>query len=358
MTSSRPDPLSVPPPEPAEGDADPSSQTPSSRGAGDRVASTWSIADRRGGPVLSLPRIDHRFGSGPTVAIVANIHGDEVVGIGAVQAIDRWLTAHGGMGRVVLFPSVNPQGLARQVRHVPADELDLNRVFPGNPRASLASRTAAALWSQLQALDPALVVDLHADALDAIPYAIVDRPVRLDPSARRALGTRIEACADATGLTVLREYRDDVYQHFGLDRSLAGCVVNQLGVPAITLEVGPRRAMRPDDVTVSMHAALGAMHAVGAVQAPPVVHHTRIEGPWRRAAPSRPRRGGLLVTRCSPGDRVDAGQVIAEVRDLSGERLDVLRAEAPGAVVSWIESPWVSAGALVGTLAVADEGPL
>lgn len=325
-----------------------------------RQVGAVAIPARRGEPEASLPVITHTGAAGgPVVVVTANLHGDEVTGVGVVHALDRWLTRQPLRGVVVLVPSANPQGLAAQTRHVPRDEVDLNRVFPGNVRAGWASRVAAALWEALRGWGPDLVIDLHADSPLSVPYVIVDRPVRLAPRAREALATRLEALAEASGLPVLREYPDDVYLHFGLDRSLAGCVVNQSGVAAVTIEAGPRRHLDPAAVDLAAAAAQRVMAAAGSVPWPPgPTPAPRADGPWRRAAAPRPRRAGLLVPCVPPGGAFRPGDLLAVVRDLDATEVDRIVATEPGFVASWVEGAWVGAGGVLGTLAVPDHGAL
>jgi hypothetical protein len=47
---------------------------------------------------------------GATVAIGANLHGDECTGVGVVHALIRELPAALRAGSVVLYPSLNPKG--------------------------------------------------------------------------------------------------------------------------------------------------------------------------------------------------------------------------------------------------------
>ena len=229
----------------------------------------------------------------PVAVVTANLHGDECTGLGVVRALDAYLREHPPKGTVVMYPSCNPQGLLHQTRHVPADEVDLNRVFPGAARGSQSSRLAHALWRDILRREPDVVIDLHADSPSAIPYAIVDRPVRLNRRDREAMGARLLRLADASGFTVLREYPDDIYVQFGLDRSLAGTVVNVGRIPAVTLEVGPRRYLDADAVQVSLKATLGILSEMGITDAPASHHPTRVAGsvarrvPYRRAGCSR-----------------------------------------------------------------------
>lgn len=317
------------------------------------------VEARRGSAGSELPVIVLDRGvTGPTAVVTANLHGDETTGIGVAHRLDRWLQQHAFTGRVVLYPSANPQGLRAQTRHVPADELDLNRVFPGNARGSWTARIAAALWRDLAGHRPDLVVDLHADAPVSLPYVILDRPVRLRAAARRDLSARLLALGEATGLTVLREYDDEVYVQFGLDRSLAGAVVNQLGVPAITIEAGPRRQLDDAAVEAAFSATLGALTAAGVVEAPAPAHPSRVEGAWRRAATPRSRKGGLVQPIVLPGETFGRRDRLARIVDLVGEPVEEVRADESGLLVSWVEGAFVSPGGLLGTVGVPDEGGL
>lgn len=321
-----------------------------------RTVSRVHVDTRRVAAGSELPVVVLRSSRpGPTAVITANLHGDETTGIGVVHRLDAWLGEHGFDGTVVLYPSCNPQGLRAQTRHVPADETDLNRVFPGHTRGSWAARIAHALWEDLGGRSPDVVIDLHADAPLALPYVIVDRPVRATALARRRLGARILELAEASGLTVLREYPDDVYVQFGLDRSLAGCVVNLLGVPAVTVEVGPRRHLDPAAVEVALQATLGVLAAAGVVDHPRAPHPGRVSGAWRRTSTPRTRRGGIVAPAVAPGHTFVRGDVLAEVVDLGGEVVELVTAVEDGLLVSWLESAWVAPGGLLGTLGVPDD---
>ncbi|GAA0872145.1 succinylglutamate desuccinylase/aspartoacylase family protein [Gangjinia marincola] len=78
---------------------------------------------------------------GPTVLITAGIHGNEINGVEIVRQLiaRKWNKPEAGM--VICIPVVNVFGFLNQKRQFP-DGRDLNRVFPGSPRGSLASRFA------------------------------------------------------------------------------------------------------------------------------------------------------------------------------------------------------------------------
>ncbi len=289
---------------------------------------------------------------GPTAIVTANIHGDEVTGVAAAHSLDRWLRDNLESGQVILYPTLNPAGLEAGTRNLPKTRTDLNRNFPGAGRRS-EERLAVDIWRHLERNSPDLVIDLHADSADAVPYAIVDRPVRLPSNERARMGDRLDTLAAASGLLVLREYPDDQYIRYGLDRSLAGAVVNRLRVPAVTLEVGPRRYAHPDAVRTTVHAAIRVLGAAGLVDTP-AAEPTNHGGPWRRAAAPRVRNPGLFTPALRPGDRFDKGSCLGTMHDAAGSELESLQAPAAGVVVSWQERSWIGAGGVVGTLGVLD----
>ena len=124
---------------------------------------------------LELPYRDHLrirrtvfdgHGGGPTVAVVAGIHGDELEGLYTCHRLAAWIEAlitdhpEALLGRIELYPALNPLGLDTLERVIPMYEVDLNRSFPGHPEGMLPHRVAAAVMKNLA--HAALVIDLHA----------------------------------------------------------------------------------------------------------------------------------------------------------------------------------------------------
>lgn len=295
----------------------------------------------------------------PVVAVTANIHGDEVTGVAAIHALDEQLRGSSGptlaRGTVVLYPSLNPRGLVSQQRVQPIDGVDLNRVFPGDPNGVGASRLAGQLWADLVGRKPDALVDLHADSAVSIPYAIVDRATNHRGAARERMDRAVLAMADASGLMVLHEYPEDQYVRFRLDRSLAGAMVNHASIPAITLEIGPRRAVDPKAVRIAVAAVSRILEHLGLVEAsepaPPVV----LAGiRWRRAAAPRVQSPGVFEPSLVPGEGFEAGDVLGVVRALDGTVREVVHADAKGIVVSWSETAWVDTRAVPGTLGLCE----
>lgn len=294
---------------------------------------------------------------GPTVLVTANVHGDEVTGTVAVHRLDGVLNRELARGRVVLFPTLNPGGLEARSRVVPDDGADLNRLFPGDVEGGTSEHMAAQLWEVLLGWRPDALVDLHADSAIAIPYAICDRAVRLQGASRREMTAELVDLGRASGLTLLHEYPDEEYLRFSLDRSLAGAMVNHAGVPAITVESGPRRSVDGPSVQVTVDAVRRILVHLGLSEGALAADPSRVEGAvWRRTSGPRTRRAGVFVPALAPGVRFRGGALLGTVHGLEGEVVDELWAPAPGLVVSWIESGWVEARGVTGTLGLEEDG--
>lgn len=78
---------------------------------------------------------------GPTLLLMAGIHGDEVNGVEIVRRILDDNYHHVDAGTVLCIPVVNVYGFLMKTREVP-DGKDVNRSFPGNDEGSLAWKIA------------------------------------------------------------------------------------------------------------------------------------------------------------------------------------------------------------------------
>jgi predicted deacylase len=199
------------------------------------------------------------------------------------------------------------------------------------------------------------VIDLHADATVAIPYTIVDRPVALRGAAADEMAMQLWRLAESTGLTVLMEYAPAEYVRYGLDRSLAGAMVNTARVPALTLEVGPRGAVSSDAVEVAVQSVWGVLASLGLVDEQPEPHSTRVLGQWRRAPVPRVKVSGVFAPSIAPGQPFAAGDELGTVRSVDGAIREKVTAPAIGVVVSWVDNAWVEPRAVVGTLGLEQQ---
>jgi len=303
-----------------------------------------------------LMRVTVQFAApGPTTVIAAGVHGDEYTGVGTIHTL---LDEFGGRldaGTVHLYPALNPQGIHAGLRRVPDGDEDLNRLFPHGPNEGVPGLLAEAIWRDITTLDPGVLIDLHADSAHSLPYALLDRPVNLTGAARAALQAELDRLAAAGGLTVLREYPDDRYHRYNLHQSLSGAFVNAFRKPALTFEVGPCGFIESESVAIQRAAVLGTLQAIGHGGQPASPHPSRLPGgPWRREAGPRTHANGLLYHLCVPGQLLQKGTPMADLRNIAGRVVERVVSECQAYVISLRDRGAVSGETVTATLAVPD----
>lgn len=85
---------------------------------------------------------------GPTLLLMAGLHGDEINGIEIVRRIRDQGFHRPAKGTVICIPLLNIFGFVHFSRTVP-DGKDVNRSFPGSKNGSLASRVAYVLMKEI-----------------------------------------------------------------------------------------------------------------------------------------------------------------------------------------------------------------
>lgn len=97
---------------------------------------------------------------GPTVYVVAGIHGDERAGwYAALMLAGCRIDA----GRLFVLPQANILGCQHRERSVSGND-DLNRSYPGSAGGDLAQRLADAIYTDVKKAAPDLILDLHEAA--------------------------------------------------------------------------------------------------------------------------------------------------------------------------------------------------
>jgi len=126
--------------------------------------------------------------AGKVLLAVGGIHGDEYEGPHALWKLIEYLRPEELSGMVMILPVANWQAFQIGQRCSSIDQVNLNRVFPGNPRGSYTEVLAHDLFECL--VGPSdMVVDLHSGGIISNFYPTIGY-VRQSPAAGRSL----EAC--------------------------------------------------------------------------------------------------------------------------------------------------------------------
>lgn len=117
--------------------------------AGETKEVNFDVANLHTSSPVNVPVIISRSKKeGPTVLFTAGIHGDEVNGVEIIRQIIAKGINKPKRGTIICMPVINIFGFINLKREFP-DGRDLNRVFPGSPNGSLASRVAHKLVTEI-----------------------------------------------------------------------------------------------------------------------------------------------------------------------------------------------------------------
>ena len=99
------------------------------------------------------------------VCIVTGTHGDELEGQMVCYLVAKYLNEHIDLldGTVEIYPALNPLGIDTIQRGIPNFDLDMNRIFPGNPNGTMAEQAAHLIVEDLKGAD--IVFDIHSSNL-------------------------------------------------------------------------------------------------------------------------------------------------------------------------------------------------
>lgn len=323
-----------------------SAQTPFTVGPvtaapGTIVSGTITITPRGGDAGTTIPiSVAHGTRPGPVLALVAGVHGMEYTPILALQRLRQSLDPRTLSGTVIMVHVANmPSYLGRTIYYSPADNKNLNRVFPGNPAGTLSERIADALTREV--IQRAThVVDLHCgDGNESLrPYLYW-------------ITTGGAAVADA-GRAMAMAFGMD---HVVVDRDrptdpaaalyLSNTAITR-GRPALTIESGGMGEVDTDDVLRIERGIAGLLKHLG----------MRPEGPDPTTRPVMIERSevlrssftGIFYPLVVKGQTVADGAPIGRVTDFHGNVLEEIRAPFAGEILYVVGTPAMNKGEPVG----------
>lgn len=105
-------------------------------------------------------------GSSPKrFCVVTGTHGDELEGQMVCYELARRIKENINLlnGTVEIYPALNPLGIDTIQRGIPNFDLDMNRIFPGNPEGTMVEQAAFTIIEDLKGAD--MVIDVHSSNL-------------------------------------------------------------------------------------------------------------------------------------------------------------------------------------------------
>lgn len=242
--------------------------------------------------------IERAVTDGPTLLLLGGLHGDEINGIEVIRRVIRKGFNKPDSGTVIAIPVFNVFGFINLSREFP-DGRDLNRVFPGTAKGSLASRFA---WRFMKEIAPAVdyALDFHTGGADRFNHPQVrctfDDPKTVEIAKQFGAPYMIKSAL------IAKSFRSSMHK---------------LGIPVVVYEGGKTLDFDENVIQIGVNGVLNVMSHLGMrnTKRPKPEEPLVIEtAKWIRAPYS-----GIFQSRIEDAMWVKKGQVLGYITDPYGD---------------------------------------
>ncbi|MGE0785727.1 MAG: succinylglutamate desuccinylase/aspartoacylase family protein [Sandaracinaceae bacterium] len=275
---------------------------------------------------------------GPVFGITAGVHGNELNGVPVIHRLVQRINAEKLRGTIIAAAPINVPGFHRHQRRFP-DQRDLNSTFPGRANGNLASVYANRVIDRL-VKQFNFLVDLHTASFGRQNSLYVRADLHHETTAEMAHLARPEI----------------ILHNPPSDSTLRGAAA-ELGIPAITIEIGDPQVFQPAYIKPTLTGIRSMLSFAEML-------------PKRAVAPGRPAvlcsssrwlytdHGGLLEVFPAVAEAVAEGDLLARQRDIFGDVVREYHAPASGIVIGRSTNPVAQTGSRIVHLGrVVDEIP-
>lgn len=251
---------------------------------------------------------------GPTLCVVAGIHGDEMNGPEIARRVSAAIDPAHLAGTLVVVPAANAHGFRTGNRYM-ADRRDLNRSFPGSRTGSVASIVAEAIFSRVVRRCDVLI-DLHTGSMARtnVPQLRVDFD-------------------NARALEIARQFGVGVVLGGAGPRGSLRREAMEAGIPAVIYEAGEPHRFQAEEIARGVEGIDNVLAFLGMIPRPAravtparVYPHTD----WVRVPVGE---GGVFFPDVALGTRVAAGALLGTITSPDDDRPFQIRAPFAGEVI-------------------------
>lgn len=235
---------------------------------------------------------------GPVLLLLGGVHGDEINGVEIVRRIIRKKFNRPKRGTIICIPVFNIFGFLNLSRKFP-DGRDLNRVFPGSAKGSLASQFAHEFKKEI-APHVDYLLDFHTGGGDRVNKAqtrcMLDDPKTLELA--KVFGAPF------------------IIQSKFIEKSLRA-FFQEKGKTALLYEGGKSMMYDEEAIRYGVQGAKNVISFLRMKKYEPVAHHAPViirKSKWIRASHS-----GMFHVKVENGARIKKGTVLALITDPFGE---------------------------------------
>jgi uncharacterized protein len=276
--------------------------------------------------------------SGPVVWLTACVHGDEVVGMAVIHEVFKKIRRNLLRGSIHAFPLMNPIGLETTSRKITMSREDLNRSFPGSENGTLGERIANRIFNTIVNTSPDLVLDIHSDWKQSIPYTILDK--RSSKMDKKIYDTTKEFARELGFVSLLEdETLTDSLSHNLLEHN----------IPSLTLELGEPYVINEENVSLGLNAIWNILSDLEMIE--PLENRfvyptskTYKRKLFKYSDQPYSSKSGIIRFLAKAGDEIQEGQPFAKIVNAFGKHQETVRALHDGIVLGHSDSSVVFPG--------------
>lgn len=296
------------------------------------------LAERAGvvpGQPSSCAKHPELLEQAPRMAVVTGVHGDELEGQAVAFELGRRLSQNLDLvhGIIDIYPAINPLGINSIERGVPGYDLDLNRVFPGDPEGPLTEALAAAVINDISGAKAC--VDIHASNIF----------LREMPQVRINEETAEVLLPLAPLINV-----DFVWVHASatvLQSTLAHSL-NSIGTPTLVIETGVGMRITPGETDRITEGMLRLANHFGIWEGEFQAAGMPLVSADQRVSFLNASQAGIFIPKAQHGRRIGEGELVGYIVDsLEGRIREEVRCPASGLLFTLREYPVVYPGSLL-----------
>lgn len=268
---------------------------------------------------------------GPTLLVVAGVHGSEYAGIEATSRLYRWVDASRLRGTLITVPCLNVPAFYALSMHInPRDGKNLGDSFPGDGSGTITDAVARAVFDSLVSKAD-FVLDVHGGDLEEelVEYS------QINLTGNEDVDTAAEALARALDMPMF--LRSPIPDNPPSQGSLFA-IASQQGTPGVLLEAGSHGLLEEFAVTAHFKALRNALLHLGMLEGEPLVTNPEPLELHRFLGVEAPVEGAWYPY-VKKGELIRKGQELGEMRDFFGARLAVLSSEEDAAVLGVMTIP-------------------
>jgi len=248
---------------------------------------------------LKIPIIVERSKrDGPTLLLMGGVHGDEVNGVAIVRDIILKNFNKPVRGTIICIPVLNVFGYLNQSRKFP-DGRDLNRMFPGSSKGSLASQFAHTFTNEIAPLVD-YVLDFHTGGADRENF----------PNIRCVFG-------ESHALELAKVFGAPFIVHSAYLPKSVRHTIHKMGKTILLFEGGKSGNLDQSVIDVGLEGTLNVMRYLGLHKGKIKSKSTPVlivKSKWIRAPHS-----GMFQSKVKNGTKITSKTILGIITDPYGE---------------------------------------